>query len=266
MNKLTKKITIERIMNKLLTKVVGISFLSIGFAMPGFADEDKISRTFEVQASSHFNLSNINGSVSISAWEKNIIEVTAIIDTNNESDRDKISIIMDENAHGVNVETKYEKNTSRNNHNSGSVSYHVMVPIDADLSQIELINGSLSINGVKGEVNVELVNGSMVANGLAGNSEINSVNGSIKVHYTSADEALSRIELETVNGSIKLYLPENISASVDAQTMHGNIKNDFGLRSDKKMFIGKALHGDIGSGDVKINIESVNGSVKLLKE
>lgn len=253
-------------MNKLLTKVVGISFLAIGFTIPVFADVDKVSRTFEVQASSHFNLSNINGSVSISAWDKNIIEVTAVIDTDNENDREKISIIMDENARGVNVETKYEKNSSRGNHNSGSVSYHVMVPTDADLSQIELINGSLSINGVKGEVNVELVNGSMVANGLASNSEISSVNGSIKVHYTSADDALSRIELETVNGSIKLYLPESISASVDAQTMHGSIKNDFGLKADKQMFIGKKLHGDIGSGDVKITIESVNGSVKLFKE
>ena len=253
-------------MNKLMTNVVGIGFLSMGFVMPAIADMDKINKSFEVSRDSHLNLSNINGSVSISAWDKNIIEVTAVIETDNERDRERISIIMDNNSRGVNVETKYENNSSWNRHNSGSVSYTVMVPKEANLSQIELVNGSLSIENVKGEVSVELVNGSMVAKGMAGNSEVSSVNGSIKVHYASADDALSRIELETVNGSVKLYLPEDVSASVDVETMHGSIKNDFGLRSDKQMFIGKELHGDIGSGDVKISIESVNGSVKLLKE
>ena len=31
------------------------------------------------------------------------------------------------------------------------------------------------------------------------------------------------------------------------------------------MFVGNNLKGDIGSGDVKISLESVNGSVKILK-
>jgi len=68
---------------------------------------------------------------------------------------------------------------------------------------------------VEGKIKVGLVNGSIEASGLASDSEINSVNGSIKVSYSALSENLDSISLDTVNGSIKLTLPENVSADVD---------------------------------------------------
>ena len=131
---------------------------------------------------------------------------------------------------------------------------------------IELVNGSLVIENVQGDINVELVNGSIVATGLAGNAEVSSVNGSIKVEYKTIEPRLKRINLETVNGSVKLYLPDHVNASVDVETVHGAINNDFGLTAKKGMFVGHNLHGDIGSGDISISIDSVNGSVNILKK
>ena len=142
---------------------------------------------------------------------------------------------------------------------------HIVFPSIARLSSIDLVNGSLSITNVKGKIKVGLVNGSIEAKGLASDSEINSVNGSIKVRYSALSDDLDSISLDTVNGSIKLTLPANISADVDIETMHGSIHNDFGLSADRNMFSGKNLRGTIGSGDVRISIESVNGGVKLLK-
>ena len=141
-----------------------------------------------------------------------------------------------------------------------------MVPVNAELSAIDLVNGSLIIDGVQGDIKAELVNGSIEAMKLAGDSDLSSVNGSIKVTYQDTVTELENIDLETVNGSIKLYLPDGINASVDVDTMHGSIKNDFGLRANKNTFVGRSLRGDIGSGDVKITMESVNGSVKILKK
>jgi len=227
---------------------------------------DEVERSFDVDADSSLRLENINGGVNILAWDKNIIRVNAVITADDQDDRERIHIDMDQNSRGVHVETRYEKESGwGNNHSSGKVEYTVMVPVNAELAGIDLVNGSLSIDGVKGEIRAELVNGSIEALGLADDSDLSSVNGSIRVSYQDKVNALDSVELETVNGSIKLYLPEDINASVDVDTMHGSIKNDFGLSADKNMFVGRSLRGDIGSGDVKITMESVNGSVKILK-
>lgn len=242
-----------------------IGFVAIVTSLSAQADiKDEVAKSFDVTANAEFRLENVNGEVEITGWDKNEIKVVATISARNQNDRDRITIEMDKNGRGVSVETHYKKERSWGNNHSGKVDYRVMVPNQASLSSIDLVNGSITINNVKGEMKVDLVNGSVVAIGLASDSEINSVNGSIKVSYQSVDK-LDEISLDTVNGSIKLTVPETISADVDIETMHGSIRNEFGLSADKNMFAGKNLHGTIGSGDVRISIESVNGGVKLLK-
>jgi len=226
---------------------------------------DEIEKTFKVDSDSSFRLDNINGSLDIIGWNKDVIKVTAVITADNQRDRDRISIDMVQNSRGVNVETRYAKKSTSKNLHSGKVDYTIRVPFDAQLPSIELVNGSLTIENVMGEINAELVNGEIFATGLAGDSEISSENGSINVKYQKVASQLNNIILEAVNGSVKLYLPDEISASVNVETVHGIIKNDFGLKAEKGMFVGHFLTGSIGSGDVDISIDSVNGSVKVLK-
>lgn len=226
---------------------------------------DEIVQSFDVSDNASFRLDNVNGSVKISSWDKAEIKVTATITADNQDDRENIIVDMKQTSVGVNVETRYkEKQGWGRNSNSGKVEYIVSVPSDTSLSDIDLVNGSLTINGVKGEVNAELVNGSIKAHGLANNGEFSSVNGSIKITYAELSNDLDRIDVETVNGSIKVSMPKSLSATVEAETMHGSIKTDFGLVAEKNMFTGRHLNGEVGNGDVKITMESVNGSVKLM--
>lgn len=255
-------------MNNLICKSLCVAGFATVMAWQANADViDEINKSFTVGDNSSFRLENVNGSVDIQSWQEKVIQVTAIIEADDQDDRDRISVDMNQNDRGVSVETRYEKTSGwGNNNNSGSVDYRIMVPQDVDLSKIELVNGSLTIENVLGEVNAELVNGSIKASGLASDVDISSVNGSIKVNYQQVDTKLEQIKIETVNGSIKLHLPENVSASVEAETMHGSIKNDFGLKVDKNLFAGRNMRGDIGSGNARISLDSVNGSIKVMKK
>ena len=126
-----------------------------------------------------------------------------------------------------------------------------------------MVNGSLQVEGVEGEVDVEMVNGSVSIEGLTRDSHVSSVNGSIDISYASAASDLDEIELETVNGRIKLTVPESMGLDVDVETMHGSIKNDMGLQMKKSGFIGKELTGIVGNGEVNVEIETVNGGVRI---
>ena len=241
--------------------------LSLSFISAAYADvKDTIEKSFDVSEEVVLRLANINGAVDIKGWDKSKIKVTAIITADNQEDRDRIKVAFDQRSNGVSVETEYEKKSSwgRNN-NSGKVDYTVMVPFGAFLADIELVNGSLLIDKVQGEIKANTVNGSINVQGLADDIELNSVNGSIKATYQQIDNNINDIELATVNGSIKLYMPSELNATINAETMHGSIKTAFGLSSNKKMFSGHSLSGHVGNGDIKINLESVNGSIKVMK-
>ena len=243
------------------------TILSLSSITAAYADvEDTIEKSFDVSEEAVLRLANINGAVEIMGWDKNEIKVTAIITAKNQEDRDRIKVEFNQRSNGVSVETEYEKKSSwgRNN-SSGKVDYTVMVPFGASLTDIELINGSLLIDKVQGEIKANTVNGSINVQGLADDIELNSVNGSIKATYQKIDNNINEIEIATVNGSIKLHMPSDLNATINAETMHGSIKTAYGISSDKKMFSGRSLSGSVGSGDININLESVNGSIKVMK-
>ena len=255
-------------MNSSLIKLMSVSSVVAILSFSAQADvTNEIERSFDVSEKSSLRLDNVNGSVEISSWDKDEIKVMATITADNQDEHDNIVVDMQQTALGVNIKTRYkERENWGRNSNSGKVEYVVIVPRNSTLSAIDLVNGSLSINGVKGEVNAELVNGSIKAKGLAANSEFSSVNGSIKISYDEFAKELDRIDVETVNGSIKLSVPSSLNATVEAETMHGSIKTDFGLVAEKNMFTGRNLEGEVGNGDIKITMESVNGSVKLISQ
>ncbi|WP_448550402.1 DUF4097 family beta strand repeat-containing protein [Thalassotalea fusca] len=254
-------------MNKSLS-LAGALLLTFGGASNALADvTDRIEKTMQVDAGSELRVENINGEVSIKAWDKDEINVVAIVTADNDNARERVKVIIEQSGNNVLVRTKYkeESNWRNNRNNNVEVEYEIMVPTDTELAGIELVNGSLQVDNVEGNLNVDLVNGSVEVEGAKGDSDISSVNGSIKVVYQSDATSLRDIDIETVNGSVKLALPESIGANVDVDTMHGRIKNDFGLRVEEGTFVGNELKGVIGDGRVDIEIESVNGSVKILK-
>jgi len=253
-------------MNNLLNRTLIISAVAIAFSLPVKADvTDKIEKEFSVNANSNFKLENINGSVEIVSWQEPTIKVIAEISADNQTSFDRVEVKITQSGETVRVVTDYESdsNWKNNNNNNVQVTYKVWLPRDTNLSDIELVNGGLTIENISGEVNAELVNGSVKATGLSNDSNINTVNGSIKVYYQAQSDDLNKINIETVNGSIKLYLPSDFNARLNIETMHGSIKTDFGLQSEKDTFIGHSLEGDIGSGGTNISLETVNGSVKV---
>mgnify|MGYP000358966132 CR=1 FL=1 len=253
-------------MNTTIKDIVLGCAVSCSFAVSAYADiTDKVEQSFDVEASSQFSLDNINGKVEISSWAEQVIKVEATIRADNQDELDRVKVKMQQNGQKVSVETDYEENSSWGHNRSAQVTYKVWLPSDTTLSEVELVNGSLNIENVSGEIKAQVVNGSIKVTGLTKNSEINSVNGSIKVYYNSVSSDLKDIDIETVNGSIKLYLPSDVSANLDIETMHGSIKTEFGISSQKNTFTGHSLRGDIGSGEIDVNMESVNGSIKVLK-
>jgi DUF4097 and DUF4098 domain-containing protein YvlB len=71
------------------------------------------------------------------------------------------------------------------------------------------------------------------------------------------------VKLDTVNGSLRLALPDDASATVHASTVNGGIENSFGLSAKKHDYVGRSLQGTIGSGATPVELSTVNGSIAI---
>jgi DUF4097 and DUF4098 domain-containing protein YvlB len=178
-------------------------------------------------------------------------------------------VVTDASADYVRIETRHPKNESGwlnwGNDGGGSVAYDLSVPADVTLDAIETVNGDVSIHAVSGTVKATTVNGGLEVGNLVADVSLETVNGEITADFETLG-AGQRVDADAVNGRIELLLPADASARINAETVNGSIDaDDFGLEPEKG-FVGRDLSGEIGGGDARISLDTVNGSIKIRKK
>lgn len=246
---------------RLLTSLLGLLLVPA----TSFAFDKTFSQTYPLKAGGVFALDNVNGDVEIEAWDRAEVSVDATVTSRTQQGLDRVEIRVKASEDRVEVETHYAESKGWSwGNDGGEVDYTIKVPRTAELRDVELVNGSLRIEGVPGRVSASTVNGKIVASGLGGDLSLESVNGKVEASFDTLGDR-QRIEIESVNGPVELRLPKNASFDVEASTVHGDIDNDFGLEVEHGQYVGHDLKGKVGAGNTRIKLENVNGAIKILK-
>jgi DUF4097 and DUF4098 domain-containing protein YvlB len=235
------------------------------------ADEvtEEFHQTYPLAADGRVSLENLNGSVHIGVWDRNEVEVYATKRAYRRERLAEATIDIMATADTIRIRTRYpERNQTftddergRQN-NPAVVDYKLTVPRKARLQTVELINGSLDVAGVEGDVSASSVNGALSAEGLMGEAKLSTVNGKLEARFTSLD-ATKPISLGSVNGSVVLVIPSDANAELRASTVHGEINNDFGLSVEHGEYVGHELYGQLGTGGPRIKLGNVNGAISI---
>ena len=232
------------------------------FALTAYASDtvtEEFHRTVPLSTSGRVSLANVNGNVTITGWERNEVQIDAVKKASNQQKLDEAKIEVDAGSDYVRIRTRYPENHTNNN--PATVTYELHVPRGARLDSLDLVNGSLNVSQVSGDIRSSLVNGKTSVHDLAGRAELSSVNGTIDAYYRSL-ENVRDIELKSVNGSVRLGLPTFPNADVSVSTVNGGITTDFPLTVQGK-FMGRHISGRLGNGGTRIEISNVNGSVHI---
>jgi DUF4097 and DUF4098 domain-containing protein YvlB len=237
-------------------------------AQPGQELREEFHQTYPLSPTGRVNLANINGGVQIKIWDRPAVQVDAIKRAYRKERLDEAKIDVTATEENIRIKTEYpegnqtfRKGEGRYN-NPATVEYSLTVPRKAVLESIELINGSLDIDGVEGNVKASSINGKVDARGLLGETKLSTINGPLLATFTQLAES-NAIMLSSVNGSVTLVIPSDSNASIRAGTVHGGITNDFGLQVRHGEYVGHSLQGQIGSGGPRIKLENVNGGIKI---
>lgn len=217
-------------------------------------------------------IKGINGEIKASPAAGDRVEVTAVKRARR-SDPASVEIKVVEHAGGVTICAVYPtpegnapnecrpgeggRNSSQNN--DVNVNFTVRVPAGARFVG-RTVNGAVEASALTGDVDARTVNGE-VRLSTAGRAEAETVNGSITASVGRAD-GTEGLSFKTVNGSITLDLPAGANAELHAETVNGDISTDFSLTGQTRISR-RRLSGTIGGGGRPLDLETVNGSIRI---
>jgi DUF4097 and DUF4098 domain-containing protein YvlB len=222
-------------------------------------------QTYALAPGGRVALENINGSVHVTGWDRDEVKVDAVKYARSKERLDEAKIVIDASKDYVSIRTDYPEHNltfrDDDSDNPASVEYTLSVPRSIRLDQIKLINGSLDIQGIAGEVRASCINGHLKASGLGGPVKLSTINNRLEAQFDRL--GASSIELASVNGSVLLTMPSDSKAELEASTVHGGISNDFGLRVRNHRIVGHDLHGELAGGGPRIKLSNVNGTIEI---
>lgn len=212
----------------------------------------------------------VNGEIRVEAASGSEAQVTATKSARR-SDPADVEIAVVPHDGGVTLCALYPSQEDRPNEcrpgggrnnskdNDVKVEWTVRLPAGVHLSA-HTVNGDIVVRDAGASVHAATVNGDVdiVTRGAA---EATTVNGSIDATLGRADWD-GTMAFKTVNGSITIGVPASLSAQVEASTVNGNIESDFPITVQGR-FGSRTLRGTIGSGGRDLDIETVNGSIRL---
>ena len=176
---------------------------------------EMFSQTYPLSPAGRVSVANINGDVHINVWDQNSVKVDAVKRAYSPQRLSEVTIDVGSFSDILQIKTKYPEDRNYSGRNSGdswaSVEYTLTLPRRAHLDGAELVNGSLDVQGVQGEVRASLVNGTVKASGLGGEVKLSTVNGGIEANVATLETAKGGVQLNSVNGSIVLIVPAGLA-------------------------------------------------------
>ena len=226
-------------------------------------EEETIKQSYEAGKHPRLSLRNINGDVRIEGGEGRTFEVTAIKSADSKQDLEDADIRFRMDDGHLQIEVDYDDDGWSHHHDAVRIDFTLTVPRGVRIDTVELVNGDLSLHAIDGGVEASSVNGDVSGEALGGAVELSAVNGEVSLVASGEPDS---IDLSSVNGGVSLVLPAKIDARIEASTVHGSIHSVDGLDVDTSSFVGSSLKGTIGKGGMKIELDTVNGSIEIRRE
>lgn len=149
---------------------------------------------------------------------------------------------------------------SQRDHNSWSVSYDVYVPSQANL-EANTVNGGISAEDVRGEMNLEATNGGIRLSEVGGNVRARTTNGGVVANLSGTTWQGQGLDLQTTNGGATVYVPRGYNAMLETGTTNGGMRVDFPITVSGSLR--QHISTQLGSGGPRLRVVTTNGGVHI---
>lgn len=234
------------------------AFVSGCGAMGGFDNvKQDFHYSYPLAAGGDLHLDNSNGSVQISGWDKNTIDISGTKYAPDTAGLGEVQVKASVHGSSATIETITPRSSF---HGSYGAAYVIHVPRKIALEHLRTTNGSVSVEDVEGGGKVMSTNGRIALSHATGDYNVQTTNGSINL-----DQCNGVFHAESSNGAIKGTLG---AGSITANTTNGPVdftidKPQNGQRMWTSSTNGSILLALAQFHDNAIKADTTNGSITL---
>lgn len=285
---------------KYLTILLGLLF-SFSTQLDAQNHQQKIERQVQFadpgSSANYLKIFNINGNVTVEGYAGNEIMVEAEMEIESEyeseievsreelefrvvEEDDLVLIYID--APFIEIKRRGDKINYRIDRWDDNYEFlfdiSVRVPRNTHIHASTINRGMVTIRHTAGEVSASNINGEITLEQITGKTKARTVNGDITARYHESPEQDS--DYHTVNGTIEVNYPIDLSADIRFESLHGELYTDFEnikrlqsqVQSDRKQRNGRTRYRvdknspiRIGQGGPKFSFKVLNGNVYIKK-
>jgi hypothetical protein len=220
------------------------------------AHASDFEREIGVQPKGVVDISNVSGSIEVSAWERPEVSVRAElgrgvdhVDVSTEGTRTTIKVVL----------------PSGHSFGRGDAELHVKIPRDSELD-VSAVSADVTTSGVQGVQRLSAVSGDVDAEIAGSDFELKTVSGDVKVKGHGQP---ARLHLNTVSGDVHL---EHGAGDFEASTVSGTLvvsldsatsvrahTTSGDLRFNGRLARGAAFEATTVSGDLNVRASADGG-------
>lgn len=226
--------------------------------------------TYDLGGAGSLVLSNVSGSIRLTASDDNLVHVHATKSLKRGSDNssgaaealDAVKIDVSHNSDRLRIETEYTKQTrswgGRNNH--VSVRYEVQAPTGTEV-RLTSVSGDITLDGISARSRVKTVSGNVTVSNVGELREAKSVSGEVEV--TNA-QASSDTEIGSVSGNVSVAGVRAASLSLSAVSGDVRATDSECSQAELKTVSGDVLYEGSLDRSGRYELKSHSGDVELL--
>lgn len=247
-------------------KKLTVIILGLLLGTPLLAEE--VDKTLDAAPDGEVDISNIAGSIAVTGWNRDAVEVTGTLGRNVEKlvferDGDRVTVqvkVPRKGGRGIDADLSIRVPEKSSIDVSG-VSADIVVENVRGVQRLQTVSGDVETESFGNDVSAESVSGDVEVAGNASDTETN-------ISTISGDVALARgsgiVRASSVSGDV--IIDEGTFTRAELDTVNGDVVFRSGLRKGGR-FSAETVNGEldiefVGDVSARIDIETFNGSIR----
>jgi hypothetical protein len=231
--------------------------------------EETIEQSYKIEPTTSISIKNVEGSIQVYGSASTEMTLQAIKRAYSARRLKQIAVNISVKPGAVAIETIFPKKPTWSVFDrSGTVDYTLIVPDNANIAQLELAHGEVSVEEMRGQsVHVRLGTGRFFDHNCFSNMDSAVRRGTLILVYDWWEQGKFSVQANIADGNMWAFLPDDAAFHLIAETVHGKIASDFGEEGERGAQpitnIDALVHG---GGEAEIKMHATEGNIKVVEQ
>jgi len=237
-------------------------FVATAAGILSAADSKDIHRTFPLDSRGHVSIDTYKGSIHVSTWDRNEIDVAVRIEEDGDVFAQNVRYAdVHFDASAIDVRITSSDQWFFLDGVAPLYHYTIRMPRTASL-RIKDYKSDSEVSDLAGDLQVDTYKGSVQLRNHSGGLTVNTYKGDVRADFAAV---MAPVRIETYKGDIDLRMPRDsrFDLSTDLGRRGGDPDNDFARYVRTSNFRDRTHRSQVNGGGQEVRVRSYKGEFRL---